>query len=158
MAAGSSSWVAVADGVTAAAAGTAKTVLNVIAAANRRVKVTEVGVGFIGASGAAKPVLVELCTSTQAGAGSGGSSVTPAATDPGDASTVQATATKGLTSEPTVLTAIRRWRVHPQAGMIIQFPLGREPSTDIAKAMALRITFETAETTTNIDSYIEFEE
>lgn len=157
MAAGASAWTAIADGVAAAAAGTAKTVLNVIAASNRAVKVTEVGIGFIGASGTAKPVLVELCTSTQAGAGTS-SAVTPAPTDPGDATTVQATAAKAYTAEPTALTAIRRWRVHPQAGQVIQFPLGREPRTDIAKGMCLRVTFETGETTTNIDSYIEFEE
>lgn len=155
---GASGWVAIGDAVTAAAAGTAKTVLNVIAAANRAVKLTELGIGFIGASGSAKPVLVELCTSTQGGAGSGSSAVTPAPTDPGDASTVQATAAKGYTGEPTTLTAIRRWRVHPQAGLVVQFALGREPRTDIAKGICIRVTFESAETTTNIDSYEEFEE
>lgn len=158
MAAGAAGFVAIADGVTAAAAGTAKTVLNVIAASNRRFIVTEMGVGFIGASGSAKPVLVELCTSTQATAGSGSSSVTPAATDAGNAVTVQATANKGYTSEPTALTAIRRWRVHPQAGFVIQFPLGREPAPDVNKGICIRVTFETGETTTNVDSYLEFEE
>jgi hypothetical protein len=158
MAVGIGGWSAVAQGVTAAAAGTAKTVLNVIAAANRCVKVTEIGVGFIGNLGTAKPVLVELCTSTQAGAGSGSSAVTPAPTDPGDATTVQATAAKGYTSEPTVLTPIRTWRVHPQAGLIVQFPLGREPRTDIAKAVCVRVTFESGETTSTVDAYVEFEE
>src|SRR5262252_5705841 len=158
MAAGPVAFIAVADAVTAAAAGTAKTVLMVIAASNRRFLCTEVGVGFIGASGSAKPVLVELVTSTQAGAGSGSTSVTPAAADPGEASTVQATANKGYTSEPTALTAIRRWRVHPQAGFVLQFPLGREPSPDVNKGLGIRVTFETGETTTNIDSYMEFEE
>lgn len=159
MAVGSSGWVAVGQGVTAASAGTAKTVLNVIAATNRRVKVHEVSVGFIGASGAAKPVLVELCTSTQAGAGSGSSSVTPAKEDASDGSTVQATANKGFTSEPTTYTVVRSWRVHPQAGLpSVQFPLGREIVCDIAKAVALRVTFETGETTTNIDAAISFEE
>lgn len=157
MAAGPAAFTAIADGVTAAAAGTAKTVLNVIAAANRRFIVTELGVGFIGASGSAKPVLVELCTSTQAGAGTS-SAVTPAPSDPGNASTVQSTAAKAYTAEPTTLTAIRRWRVHPQAGFVVQFPLGREPSPDIAKGMCVRVTFETGETTTNIDAYLEFEE
>lgn len=158
MAAGASAWAAVAQGVTAATAGTAKTVLNLISASNRAAKLTEVGIGFIGASGSAKPVLVELCTSTQGGAGSGSSSVTPAPLDPGDASTAQATAAKGYTSEPTTLTVIKSWRVHPQAGLVIQFPLGREPRTGIAKGLALRVTFETGETTTNIDAYYEFEE
>lgn len=156
---GASGWVAICDSQAPAAAGTARTMLNVIAAANRAIKATEIGVGFIGASGTAKPVLVELCTSTQAGAGSGSTAVTPAPTDPGDATTVQATAAKNFaTTEPTVLTAIRRWHVHPQAGMVVQFALGREPRTDIAKALAIRITFETGETTTNVSAYLEFEE
>lgn len=158
MAVGASGWVALLNGGTAASAGTAKTMLNVIAAANRAVKVTEIGVGFIGASGAAKPVRVELMTSTQATNGTSGTSVTIAATDPGDASTVQATAYHSYSSEPTALTAIRQWRVHPQAGLVVQFPLGREPRTDVGKAIALRILFETGETTTLVDSYIEFEE
>jgi hypothetical protein len=118
MAAGASGWSAVGDAVTAAAAGTAKTVLNVIAAANRAVVVTEVGI----------------------------------------AQTVQATAAKGYTTEPTVLTAVRRWRVHPQAGQVVQLPLGREVRSNVAKGVCLRVTFESGETTTNIDSYMEFEE
>jgi hypothetical protein len=158
MAAGASAWSAVGDAVTPAAAGTAKTVLNVIAATGRAIVVSEVGIGFIGALGTGKPVLVELCHSTQAGAGAGSSAVTPINMNGDNAQTVQATAAKGYTTEPTALTAVRRWRVHPQAGQVIQLPLGREVRSNVAKAVCLRVTFETGETTTNIDSYIEFEE
>jgi hypothetical protein len=158
MAVGSSGWSAIFDAVTPAAAGTAKTVGNVIAAANRAVVVTEVGIGFIGALGTAKPVLVELCHSTQAGAGAGSSAVTPINMNGDNAQTVQATAAKGYTTDPTVLTAVRRWRVHPQAGQVVQLPLGRELRSNVAKGVCLRVTFETGETTTNIDSYMEFEE
>lgn len=158
MAAGAGSFSAVAQGVTAASAGTAKTVLKVLAATNRAVKITEIGIGFIGASGAAKPVLVELTTNTEGAAGSGSSSVTPAQDDASDGNTVQATAAKGYTGEPTTQTVIRSWRVHPQAGLIVQFPLGREPRSGIAKSICVRVTFESAETTTNIDAYLDFEE
>lgn len=158
MAVGVSGWSAVAQGVTAASAGTPKTVLNVIAAANRTVKVKEVGVGFIGASGTAKPVLVELCQSTQAGAGSGSSAVTPIAESVNNQNTVQATAAKGYTSEPTALTVVRTWRFHPQGGGVVQFPLGSEIESGINDGVCLRVTFESAETTTNIDAYISFEE
>ena len=158
MSAGAGSFVAVGDNVSPAPAGTAKSVLKVLAAANRAFKVTEVGVGFIGSTGSAKPVLVELCTGTEAGAGSGSSAVTPAQDDASDGNTVQATAAKGFTSEPTVLTPVRRWRVHPQAGQITQLPLGREVRSGVGKSVCLRVTFETGEATTNVDSYIGFEE
>lgn len=158
MAVGASGWSAVAEDVTPAAAGTAKTVLSVISAANKSLKLTEFEVGFIGASGAAKPVRIELCQSTQAGAGSGSSSVTPVAMDSDNSDTVNATAKKGYTSEPTVLTVLKVFRCHPQAGMILQFPLGREPKVNNGYALCLRVTFETGETTTNIDVAMEFEE
>lgn len=156
---GASGWVAICDGQSPAAAGTARTMLNVIAGANRQIKLTEVGAGFIGALGTAKPVLIEVCQSTQAGGGSGSSAVTPVRTDQGGAQTVQSTAAKNYaTTEPTTLTAFRRWRVHPQAGAVIQFPLGREPVSDVGKALCVRITFESGETITNVDLYAEWEE
>lgn len=149
---------AVADAVTAASAGTAKSILKVLAASGHTVTAVECGIGFIGASGSAKPVLVELCTCTEAGAGSGSSSVTPAKVIAGDGRTCQATAAKGFTGEPTTQTPVRRWRVHPQASGVIQLPLGREVSSDVAKSLIMRVTFESGETTTNIDGYIDFEE
>lgn len=159
MAAGAASWVAPAQGVTAAAAATAKTMLNVISASNRSIKLTELGVGFVGGtSGTAKPVLVELCRSTQAGAGSGSSAVTFVGDDTGNADTVQATSAKGYTGEPTTLTIIRTWRVHPQSLLLVQFPLGREPRANNGAGLCIRVTFDTAETTLSGDYYMVIEE
>lgn len=158
MALGRAAAAAIAQGVAAASAGTAKTVLNLISASSKAFKVTEIGVAFIGGSGSAKPVLVELCASTQGGAGSGSSSVTPKVTDSGNSTTVDTTAAKGYTSEPTTLTVIRSWRVYPQVGLVWQVPVGREPAANNGNALAIRVTFESGETTTNIDAYAEFEE
>jgi hypothetical protein len=108
--------------------------------------------------GTAKPCLVELCRYDVTSAGAGSSSVTPAADDGSDAQTVQATSAKGYTTEPTVLVAVRRWRVHPQAGQVVQLPLGREVKSAVGKGFAMRVTFETGETTTNMDGYLGFEE
>lgn len=144
--------------ITPAAAGTAKTILMVNAAANRSIKVDEIGIGFVGVTAGAKPVLVEVVESTAAGAGAGSSSVTPRKTENSTTVTVQATAAKGYTSEPTVLLPIREWLIHPQASGLIQLPLARELTSRVGGGIGLRVTFATAETTVNIRGYIEFEE
>ena len=56
---------------------TAKTILNVINAANSLIRITGCSVSFDGISATAEPVTVELCSSTQATAGTPGSSPTP---------------------------------------------------------------------------------
>lgn len=157
MSAGRATFVAVAQGVAAASAGTAKTVLNVISASNKSLKLTEASIGFIGASGSAKPVLVELCKSSQGGAGTS-TSVTPTSTDQEQQTTTDATAAKAYSAEPTTLTVLRTWRPYPQSDKTIQLPLGRELKAYNGGGLCLRVTFESAETTTNIDAYLEYEE
>lgn len=159
MAVGASAWSANRQGITPAAAATAKSILSILSASNRALKLTELGVGFVGAaSGSAKPVLIELCTWDKSTAGTPGGSVTPAPMDGSDAQTVQATASYGFTAEPTALTVVRVWRPHPQAGLVIQFPLGREGKSGINKGFVIRATFDSGETTLNMDAYMEFEE
>ena len=139
----------------ALSAATAKTIVSIIAAANAPIRVTEIGVSFDGISATAEPVTVELMSSTQAGAGTPGSSPTPTQVG-GPTRTVQAGGAEDYSAEPTVLTAVRKWLVHPQTGIVIQFPLGREPEQVItADALLLRCT---APATVNATGYIEFEE
>lgn len=138
----------------ALAAATAKTILSVINAANSLIKLTELGVSFDGVSGTAEPVTVELCSSTQATAGTT-TSQTPIQCR-GPTRTVQATGARNYSVEPTVLTVIRRWLVHPQTGLVIQFPLGREPEQVVtADALCIRCT---APAIVNAQAYLEFEE
>lgn len=138
----------------ALAAGTAKTVVNVINASNALVRVVEFSVSLDGTD-ATKTCLVELCKSTQAAAGTA-TSVTIAQTY-GPTRTVQATASKTYTTEPTVLTPLKRWRISSAAGSLtVQFPLGREfEQTTSANGIALRLTSTGA---CNADGHIEFEE
>ncbi len=136
-------------------AATAKTIVSIIAAAIAPFRVTEIGVSFDGIVATAVPVLVELMSSTQAGAGTPGSSPTPTQVG-GPTRTVQAAGAEDYSGEPSVLTAIRKWLVHPQTGIVIQFPLGREPEQVItADAYVLRCT---APASVNATGYIEFEE
>lgn len=140
-------------GAVALTAATSKTILAVIAAANAPLRITELGVSFDGVSASAVPVTIELCKSTQAGAGTT-TSQTPVQIR-GATRTVQAAGARNYSAEPTVLTTIKRWLVHPQSGMAIQFPLGREPEQLGGAALCLRVT---AAATVNAQGYIEFEE
>jgi len=142
-------------GDVALSAATAKTILNVIAGSNALLRIIELAVSFDGTSSTATPVLVELCYSTQAGNGTGSSSVTIVQTG-GATRTVQATCNKNYSTEPTTLTTWKRWRVHPQTGLALQFPLGREPEETVtADGLLLRLT---AAASVNAQAYIEFEE
>lgn len=125
----------------------AKTILMAIAPATRGLLVVEMGMSFDGVTASAVPALVELVQSTQATAGTPGTGgAVPTIIQSrgrvtgGDAPTGGA----NYTAEPTVLTAIRRWYVTPNNGiLVVQFPLGREPECDdsggAVKALGIRI-------------------
>lgn len=141
-------------GDVALTAATAKSIVSVVAAANAPIKVTEISVSFDGTSSTAEPVTVELCLSTEATAGTS-TSQTPVQIR-GATRTVQASGKRNFTAEPTVLTAVKRWLVHPQTTYTIQFPLGREVEQNTTQdAVVLRCT---APASVNCQGYIEFEE
>lgn len=142
------------NGDVALTAATAKTILMVINAANSLIRLCEMGVSFDGTSASAEPVTVELVSSTQATAGTNTSHTI--AQCRGSTRTVQATAARNYTAEPTVLTVLKRWLVHPTAGMVLQFPLGREPEQTVtADGLGIRCT---APANVNAQAYLEFEE
>lgn len=142
------------NGDIALTAATAKTILSYINAANGVARLTELYVGFDGVSATAEPVTVELCYSTEAGAGTA-TSHTMAQTG-GPTRTAQGTAKRNFTAEPTALTVWKRWLVHPQAGMVLQFPLGREPELIVSSdAIVIRCT---APANVNCQGYMEIEE
>lgn len=135
-------------------AATAKTIMSIINAANGLIRLCELSVSFDGTSGTAEPVTVELCSSTQATAGTSTSHTIVQCRGP--TRTVQATAARNYTAEPTVLTTLKRWLVHPQTGLHIQFPLGREPEQVVtADALCVRCT---APAGVNCQGHLEFEE
>jgi hypothetical protein len=129
--------------VFAATAG-AKTVLNVIAGANQPVSIFEWGISFDGVTATAVPATVELCQSTQAGAGTSAASPPAIVQVGGRPLTAQPTVGHNYTAEPTVLTVIEQLFVPQFMGAFVkQYPLGLEPDTDLSggtvKALALRI-------------------
>ena len=139
----------------ALSAATAKTVVNAINSASNVLRCVEFGVSFDGVAAAAEPVLVELMSSTQATAGTPGSSPTPLQVR-GVARAALFTAGEDYSAEPTVLTRMKHWLVHPQTGIVIQFPLGREPEQPTtADGLCIRCT---APATVNCAAYMECEE
>lgn len=146
--------VAITSDVSLSAA-TAKSVMSVVAGANITFKLIEFHVGFDGVNPVAEPVTVELCTSTQAGAGTSTSHTVQQVRGP--ARTAQCTAARNFTVEPTVLTAVKCWLIHPTGSLTIQYPLGREVEkiTAAAGAILLRCT---APAAVNLQGYMEWEE
>lgn len=143
------------------ATGTAvHTALYVLSPAGHGLTLVEAAISFDGVTASAVPVLVELCTTTNAGAG------TPAASPPtpvqvrgavtgGSAPTV----THNFTVEPTVLVQVRQWLVSPNGGLFVYpLPLGREiealASAGAIKGLALRVT---SAATVNARCYMEVE-
>lgn len=146
-------WVASTEGEVSLSAATAKTVLNVIAPASKGVTVVAWKIDFDGVTAGAEPVLIELCRSTQAGAGTS-SAATPRRKR-GPAGTVGASAAKNYTVEPTTITLIEDYAVDPYKGLFaIQYPLGREADV-FAEGALLRLT---APAAVACRAIIEFEE
>lgn len=136
----------------------AKTALNVIAGANQPVSIFEWGISMDGVTSSAVPATVELCQSTQAGAGTSAASVPAIVQVGGRTITAQPTSGHNYTAEPTTLTVLEQFFVPQFMGMLVkQYPLGLEPDTDLSggtvKALAIRVT---TTATVNVLCYLRF--
>lgn len=140
-------------GNVALVAATAKTILGVVAAAGVTTRLVELGLSFDGVAAAAVPVLVELCRGTGATAGTATAQVVQQLRSA--TRTPQCTGAVNYSAEPTVLAVLKRWRVHPQTSMRMQFPLGREVVHTGAGGLFLRLT---AAAVVNATADMEFEE
>jgi hypothetical protein len=110
----------------------AKTVIMAIAGANSGLVVVEMGISFDGITSSAVPAVVEMVSSTQAGAGTATDTITVVQTHGRVTGGEAPTSSARYSAEPTVLVRHRVWYV-PQfmsGPFIVQFPLGREPETD----------------------------
>ena len=150
--------VYVARNLVFSAATGAKTVLNVIAGANQQVNCLEFGVSFDGVTSSAVPATVELCTSTQATAGTSAGSVPAIVQVAGRSLTSQVTSGHNYTAEPTALVVIEQFFVPQFNGVIVkQYPLGYEPDTDFSggtiRALAIRVN---TSATVNCLAYMRF--
>jgi hypothetical protein len=136
--------VFVAQNTVFAATAGAKTVLNVIAGANQPVQIIEWGVSFDGVTSSAVPATVNLCQSTQAGAGTPGASAPAVVQVRGRSLTPQFTVAHNYTAEPTALTVIEQVFVPQFNGIYVRgYGFNEGPDSDLSggtvKAIALRV-------------------
>lgn len=136
----------------ALSAATAKTVIQIIAPSNHRVKILGWGVFFDGTSPTEEPVEVELARQSTAGTMS---SLTPVKLDDSLAETLQTTAQHTATVEPTTGDVIDIAEVHPQQGYEIRYPLGQEPIVGGGDRVGIVCT---APSAVNVRAKIIFEE
>lgn len=129
----------------ALAAATAKTCLAVLAPASFGVDLLKFSIGFDGVTASAVPVLWELCALTAATNSTPGTGNTNENSSivqlSGRSITTGFTAFGASTSEPTVLTAIRKNLLTPAGGLLVyDFPFGDSPDSPVSQGFALRLT------------------
>ena len=144
---------AVFDSVSLAASAT-KTLVQLVPATQRPIKLREIAVTFDG-SAAQKGFIVELLIQSTAGTAS---ALTTTKATRNDSQTIQTTAQHIFTVEPTAGEVLRRWILSPQAGLV--YTLADPDGLIIAagERVALRVIVPAAATTVNGLGYIEFEE
>lgn len=125
------------SGEIALVAATTKTVVQVVAAANHRDKITGWGVSFDGVSPTAEPVLVEVLRQTTAGTMSAGN---VRKLNSADDETLQTTAQINATVEPTASDILDSMEVHPQSGYEKLLPMGQEFIVPGGGRLAIRCT------------------
>lgn len=106
-------WTAKPTAEVSCPAATAKTVLQVKAPTNQRIRLVAWGVYFDGTSVSAEPVNIKLVRQSDAGTMS---SVTPTKTDDSLPETIQSTASVDASSEPTTGDVVKFMNIHPQSG------------------------------------------
>lgn len=136
--------------VALAAAGI-KTVLQIVAPANHRVKIRGWGVFFDGVSVTGEPVQVQLRLQTTAGTMT---ALTPVKTKPA-AETLLVTALSNATAEPTASDVLDIAEVHPQSSYEVQYGIGGEIELQGGGRIGIECT---APAAVNVRAKIHFEE
>ena len=131
-----------------------KTLLQLIAPANQRLKILEIGIGFHGVVNTNQPIQVDLVRQSTAGTMT---SLTAVPIDEDTTETPQATAGHTATVEPTAGNVLATWPIHPQTAMIYTFPKGDEIVVKGGSRLGLCCTVLDGNSTT-ADVYIKYEE
>lgn len=130
-----------------------KTIVQLLAPTNQRVKVNEIAISFNGVSNTDAPILVEGLVQTSAGTASAG---TPVAVDGDMQETIQTATQLGFSStEPTAAGVLFSLYVHPQSGVIVPLPGNRPIVLKGGTRFGVRVTAAVAVSATG---YIDFEE
>lgn len=115
---------------------TAKTIVEVTAASNHRCLLHEISFMFDGVTVGNQPVFVEEIVITSTGTGSAGT-----AQKRGDfGESIQTSFKYNMTVEPTGITVVKLYNIHPQSGVIIPLPINRPLPIPGGDLWGLRLT------------------
>lgn len=124
------------DGI-ALGAGVAKTIIELATPASRSARLAQWWVEFDGTSAANTPVKVELMRGS---ATITGTTLTPVKYNDPNAPASLVTAKHTATVEGTATDLMESHRVPPTGGLVIQYPLGREPEIALSTFLRIRCT------------------
>ena len=148
-------WAATAE--SAAVANTMATLLEVNPPAARFARITEASVTFSGVSSTDVPVLVQFVQVTATSAA--GTAVTPVSVQ--DNQGAVAAGAKKLPATEGTVSIVKTYMVPPSSGLVVQYPLGREPKiiggAATASGWAIRAN-RGAGAAINADANLEWEE
>lgn len=117
----------------------ALTLLQLIAASNHKVLVDYISIAFAGISNTAAPIQVDILKQTTAGTGSGTTNSTIVKDGDWD-ETVQTTRLDTFSGEPTASDVLYTLYVHPQGGLEITLPRGKEIQIPGGGRLGVRVT------------------
>lgn len=137
----------------ATGAGT-KTLVQLLAATNHAIAITEVSIGCLGTSNSQAPIRFELVRQSDAGTMT---SLTPKKMDDSIADTLDTTAQHTATAEPTTGDVLHVFTVHPQTAQRHVFPVEGQPICGAGDRIAIRAV-QSSGTDTNVNVVIGFEE
>lgn len=129
-----------------------KTIAQIVAASNHRVRLERVRISFKGTSSAEAPVLVQLSIQTTAGTMS---SLTLVKADATYDETLQTTAQHTATVEPTTTNVLASSLVHPQGSYDFVFPPGRDFLIPGGTRLGILVNTPTQAGTANVSFEIE---
>jgi len=137
----------------AAAAAAAKTLLQVVAGATKRLQVKAFEVSFDGADSTKTPVLVELIRQTTAGTSA---ALTLVKHDEASEAAI-GTALQTFTAEPTAGDILASVYLSPAGGIYsYQYPLGDEPVVAVSGRIGIRVTTVAGSGTPNVAAWLKF--
>lgn len=106
-------------------AATAKTLVQLVPATNRPLRIIELGISFDSVLSTDAPVAVDLMRQSTAGTSS---ALTLVSDQEDEAASIVCTGLQTFTVEPTAGNILRTWHVSPIGGLfVVQWPLDREP-------------------------------
>lgn len=140
-------------------ANTPKTVIGVISASNRRVRLTGFSVSFDSVTGTDNSVLCEIVRNDGTSAGSGSTSVTPVPIDSAETAALSTAAINWATTEPTTYTVVDVKRITPVGGTLIEpFDFLDQPVQASGTTRVIGIRLTSAQAQSNVRCTLTFEE